>query len=481
MFTVLRNRITYSPGSSQDIGVAAAQQRLAYNAAVDFILAHPNVSRFDLQKQLTRWRAQNPARWHGNLRIQRSGLEQGRNAIRAFDKASLKTLRECEKERKLRQEKNPAGTRKPKHPVRPRRSMDPKRLYRRRKTGTTVSVDDHKAIRVENPRRITAAGLTLELARPLPPDANIRALNIMERRSSRSKGRNRPLSNRSYDLHLIIEVPDPEPKFPLANPTGVDVGVANTVSTADGRHFRQPDTELANQLETLRARQKRLKYKGRQWHRLQRQVRSLLRKHRNKVANWEHRVASEIARTHTLVAVEKLTLASMRHSARGTPENPGSKVKAKAGLNRSMTRARPGYIHGKLERHCEKNGTAFLRVRPQGTSQTCPLCGCRTSENRKSQAEFHCQRCRLSAHADTVAALNIRTLATVQALTALLLWAHGPDKQAATIRRRQGLPPLSDSLTLLQGRPGSKLDPSPELQPAKPAIRLRPLEPKLSL
>ena len=60
MLTVIRNKVVYSPESSKAIGEAASQQRLAYNAGVEYVLAHPNVSKFDLNKQLTVWRHQDP-------------------------------------------------------------------------------------------------------------------------------------------------------------------------------------------------------------------------------------------------------------------------------------------------------------------------------------------------------------------------------------------------------------------------------------
>ena len=484
MFTVMRNRVVYSPESSRVIGNAAAQQRLAYNAAVDHTLAHPNLSKFNLQKQLTEWRAQDPDRWHGNLRVQRPGLAQGQLAVRAFDSASLRTLRECENEQKLRQNPKPEKARRPKHPVRPGRSLDTHRLHRSRKSPTVLCIDDRMAITQASTRCITAAGITINLAKPMEPDADIRALTIAERRSSRRKGRNRPLQDRSYEVHIVVAVPDPEDEFALANPTGVDVGVANTISTADGRHYHQPENpDIAGTLDTIKDSQKRLKYGGRRWTRLQKQKRRLLLKHRNRTGDWEHHIAREIAKDHSLVAVEKLTLAGMKRSARGTPENPGSNIRQKAGLNRSLSRSRPGEIHRKIERHCEKNGTAFTKVPPRGTSQTCPLCGWRAKENRKSQAEFLCQRCHLRAHADSVAALNVRTLGVAQALTWLVVWAHGPDENAATIRRRQGLPPLSDTLILISGRPGRPLGPSKDGNRQDPGLvgRAKPLEPKLSI
>ena len=497
MLTSLRNRIVYSKDSSKAIGDAASQQRLAYNAAVDHTLDHPNISKYDLQQQLTAWRDEDPEKWHGKLKIQRTGLERGRLAVKAFDKASIPTLRECEKEVKLRRDPKPQKARKPKHPVRPGRDPDPQRLYRSRKSPTTLVIEDTTNLTVHSPKHITIFGIDLLLAKPLPKDADIRALTIIERNSSRKQGRNRPLADRSYNVHIIIAMPDPEPKDPLETPTGIDVGIANTISTADGRHRRQPYSEdIASEVDRITVQQKRLKPKGRQWTKLQNKKRKLLRKHRNRTDNWEHHITRKIAQEHSLVAVEKLNLAGMKRSAKGTPENPGSNVKAKSGLNRSLSRSRPGSVHTKLERHCQKNGTTFVKVPPRGTSTTCPLCGCRTRENRKNQAEFHCQRCRLEAHADTVGAINIRNLGIAQALLVLILWSHDLGTSTATIRRRQGLPPSASVLNLLprilgvpvvptapavRWVPGTDLARAGNAGPATPALRTMLLEPMLSI
>ena len=475
MYTTIRNQVPYSPESSVAIGEAAGQQRQAYNAAVQETLAHPNVSKFDLQRQLTRWRQDYPTKWRSNLRIQRPGLEAGREAVRRSDQASRRTLAECDKELKLRQQQTPASSRnRPKHPVRPGRDLSPSRLYKSRKAPLTVTVYDKNAIRLTSPRTLVAAGLHLTLADPVPPDTDIRTVTITERDSSRRRGRNRPLASRSYRIILIVQIPDTPDKVPWHSLLGLDMGVINTLTRSDHRPAHQPDTSIPDRVRAIRLRQKRLKYKGRQWRKLQAKCRTLLRRHTKRLDNWEHHLAKDLAERHSLIAVEDLNLSNMRRSAKGTPEHPGSRVRQKTGLNRSLAQARTGELLAKIERHCEKTGTWFSRVPPRYTSTTCPLCGCRTVENRKSQAEFHCQRCGLEAHADAVAATNCRLLA-VRALTLmLLLWAHSPDRQAETIRRRQGLPPLDGSLSLLAGRPGRiTLGPShgrdPASQDAAPA------------
>ena len=452
------------------IGQAAGQQRLAYNAAVEYTLKHPNISKFDLHKQLTSWRKADLDKWHGNLRVQRPGLEQGRDTVRKYDEASKRTLKECEKELRLKNSKaKPTRKRLPKHPVRPGRNLNAKKLYKSRKAPLTVTVYDAQAIKLLNRYTLTAAGLTVSLRDPLDDDTDVKALTITERKSSRKKGRNRPLQTRSYRIVLVIYLPDPEEKVPWENPTGADVGVINTITFADYRPAHQPDTSIPGQIKTIRHNQRRLKKHGRAWTKLQKKARKLYRHYSNRLTNWEQHLAKDLAENHSLVAVEDLKLSNMNRSAKGTPENPGAKIRQKAGLNRSMATARPGSLLAKIERQCEKNGTWFTRVPPQGTSVTCPLCGCRAPENRKNQAEFQCISCNLKANADAVAATNCRILG-IKALTVmLLLWAHGPDKQAASIPRRKGLPPLADSLALVAGRPGNKpLGPSSNRETAPP-------------
>jgi putative transposase len=52
-------------------------------------------------------------------------------------------------------------------------------------------------------------------------------------------------------------------------------------------------------------------------------------------------------------------------------------------------------------------GVAVRLVAPRNTSRTCSACGHCEKANRKSQAEFSCQRCGFTANADHNAAINI--------------------------------------------------------------------------
>jgi IS605 OrfB family transposase len=55
-------------------------------------------------------------------------------------------------------------------------------------------------------------------------------------------------------------------------------------------------------------------------------------------------------------------------------------------------------------------GILVVVVDPRNTSRTCSRCGYCDKANRKSQAEFSCQRCGMSLHADHNAAINIAQL-----------------------------------------------------------------------
>ena len=395
MLTAQKTRVRYSPELSLKIGQYASQQRLAYNQAVEHTLAHPNIAKNEIQHQLTLWREQDPERWSGHVTIQRPGLFKGRNAVRQADRASLTTLRECRKEVDLRGK--PAGKSKPpKHPVRPGRDLSPERLHRSRKQPVTLTIEDSSTIRRLDRYSISVDGIVLQLSTRIPEKADIRAVQVRERESSIRRGRNRPLSHRSYNAVLILNVDDPEERVPWQNPVGLDAGVVHNLTTSGGHHIEQPKAELERALgriAQLQERQKRLKRGGRSWTKLQKLVRREKRKLTNIKDNFEHHTAEKLAEEHSFIIVENLKHTNMRGSARGTPEKPGRNVRAKTGLNRSLAYARPGAMQQKLERHSEKNGTWFVKVPPWGTSQTCPLCGYRHRKNRKSQAEFRCQNC----------------------------------------------------------------------------------------
>ncbi|MBM6928363.1 RNA-guided endonuclease InsQ/TnpB family protein [Parasutterella secunda] len=98
----------------------------------------------------------------------------------------------------------------------------------------------------------------------------------------------------------------------------------------------------------------------------------------------------------------------MTASAAGTLNNPGHNVAQKSGLNRAILDQARGKFFQRLQWKCEQRGGIVIKVAPQYTSRTCPVCGHESKENRKSQASFKCVACGYRNNADIVGARNIK-------------------------------------------------------------------------
>ena len=386
----------YSSALSQVIGEAIAQQRLAYNYAVDYTLDHPNTSKYDIYKELTEQRI-DKERWNGNLRVHRAGITRGRDAVKKYDKAIAQTIKKEQKGKRITQNPNV------------------QRLYNTRKQKRlALVVDDCTTLKVLNQHTIRVAGLTLKLASPIELDTDIRAIQVLERKSSCRLGRNSSLAKRSYNVNLVISVPDPEPKDSDISILGLDTGIVNKLVDSELCFYDTPEL-YTDKIELLQERQKRLKHRGRQWRKCQKLINKERKHNRNVTRNWEQHTAKQIAQEYSTVAVEKLQHKNLRASARGTKENPGKQVAQKRGLNRSWSNVRPGILHATLARQCEKAGAKFVQVKASYTSQTCPVCEHKAKENRKSQAEFLCVNCGFTLHADSIGSINIKRKYTGEA------------------------------------------------------------------
>ena len=98
----------------------------------------------------------------------------------------------------------------------------------------------------------------------------------------------------------------------------------------------------------------------------------------------------------------------MTASAAGTLNNPGHNVAQKSGLNRAILDQARGKFFQRLQWKCEQRGGIVIKVSPQYTSRTCPICGYESKENRKSQASFKCVGGGYQDNADIVGARNIK-------------------------------------------------------------------------
>jgi putative transposase len=113
---------------------------------------------------------------------------------------------------------------------------------------------------------------------------------------------------------------------------------------------------------------------------------------------------TDLARRFDVMKIESPKVRNMTKTAKGTIEQPGTNVKAKASLNAAILDKAWGRFATGLEHKAK--GRVVL-VRAAYTSQTCSVCKTVDPNNRKNQAEFECTTCGYRAGADFNAAQNI--------------------------------------------------------------------------
>lgn len=226
------------------------------------------------------------------------------------------------------------------------------------------------------------------------------------------------------------EVADPAPRRHVA-PVGLDMGIAHLATTSGGKHLAGPRALKAAakklaKAERIKARRKKgSKQRQRQaW-----KVGKLHRRVANVRRDRTHKLTTELAKNHGLVAVEALRVASMSRSAKGTVEAPGVNVRAKSGLNREILDQGWGEMRRQLAYKLGWTGGVLVAVDPRNTSRRCSACGHTSRDNRTSQASFACVACGHTMNADVNAAKNI--LAAGMAATAV-----GVDRKERRGRRR---------------------------------------------
>jgi putative transposase len=128
-----------------------------------------------------------------------------------------------------------------------------------------------------------------------------------------------------------------------------------------------------------------------------------------------HKVARRIVTAAGTIALEALNLRAMTRSAKGTPEQPGRNVAAKAALNRRMLDASFGRLHRLIVEKAEDAARTVVLVDPKFSSRTCAQCGHVAKESRRRR-RFMCVGCGYANHADVNAALVIRRRAQLALL-----------------------------------------------------------------
>ena len=138
------------------------------------------------------------------------------------------------------------------------------------------------------------------------------------------------------------------------------------------------------------------------------QLRKVEHKGRDRLRGIQHDATSKLVQQYRIICLEDTKTKQMTRSAKGTADNPGSRVKQKAGLNRSILAQGWHGVRHKLAYKCRRRERTLVAVPAQNTSSTCCNCGATDSKSRKSQKRFICTSCGYEANADLNAAENIR-------------------------------------------------------------------------
>ena len=187
---------------------------------------------------------------------------------------------------------------------------------------------------------------------------------------------------------------------------GLDVGVENLATDSNGVAYGKlsPDRSANRKpIEHSLARQKR---GSRRWRQTQKRLARQRCREAHARRTRHFQIASKIVSDGPqIIVVEKLCLKNMTCSARGTTEKPGTNVKAKSGLNRSVLDAGLAQFIQILTDKAESAGRLVVTVDPKGTSQRCSDCGEKVAKTLKQR--WHTCSCGAEYHRDHNAARNV--------------------------------------------------------------------------
>ena len=208
---------------------------------------------------------------------------------------------------------------------------------------------------------------------------------------------------------IQVETNETVPALGVAPTLGIDLGLAAFAATSDGA-LVAPLKALARQQVRLARYQRAVSRKRKGSANRKKAVQRLGALHRriaHQRGDWLHKLTTDLADQHPVIALEDLRIKNMSASAKGTAKAPGKNVRAKAGLNRGILDAAWGEFARQLTYKVEWRGGQVILVNPAYTSRTCRICGHESSENRKTQSVFACVACGHTENADVHAANNI--------------------------------------------------------------------------
>ena len=224
-----------------------------------------------------------------------------------------------------------------------------------------------------------------------PKTGKVRKLNTSVQLNKREDGWWVTLS---YDEIVTVQTESDAPVI------GIDVGIANFLTTSDGKHYGTFNGKLRERQKRDREKRRRkaklrkcLEKKGvkklpstssKSGQRLIRHVKQEINRAVNRCFT-EHEGAQ--------IAYEQLSVATMKHKARA--------------MNASMRASNLAHIPQQIAWNAAKRGVQATRVKSAYSSQECSVCHYPDRANRPDQHTFCCVVCGFQTHADLNAATNI--------------------------------------------------------------------------
>jgi IS605 OrfB family transposase len=197
-----------------------------------------------------------------------------------------------------------------------------------------------------------------------------------------------------YYLHVTQSRETPERQEPDGGTLGVDLGIVNLATDSDGQVFS------GTMVHTVRARYHRRRQ------RLQKVGTKNAKRRLRKNAGKERRFQRDVNHCISKTLVKK---AAVSCKALALEDLTG--IRARVTVRHEHRYERHSWAFSQLRELITYKaawaGVSLHLVDPRNTSRTCSTCGHCEKANRRSQAEFLCQRCGFTVNADYNAAINI--------------------------------------------------------------------------
>jgi putative transposase len=230
------------------------------------------------------------------------------------------------------------------------------------------------------------ADIPIELHRPLPDNAPVKEVTLKKEKT----GEWFAIFGIEMDENLPAKPPPSE--IDTEDRVGIDVGILKYAHDTDGTAVESLDlSEERDRIEREQRKLSRKEFESNNWEKQRQTVAECHLQIKRKRRDFLHKLSNYYAREYELVAVEDLDVKGMLESPRN------SRKTASAAWNT---------FSDMLETKCEREGTHFVEVGPEGTTKECAACGVET-EKPLWVREHSCPACGFEADRDANAAWNI--------------------------------------------------------------------------